>query len=311
MNRLRYLILLFAVLLAPAGACTKCPQGASLCPGAGGTSATGGRAATGGKFATGGRPAVATGGQLVAIEPVMPPCVTAGFKLPAPRTYSLGRRLTKGSSMLTAAPVQFVPDMSSVRRDTVDLINLDQGSIGSCTGNAAVKAVGTFPFDRSAVESDAVLVYEGATKIDPFPGAYPPNDTGSDGNSALQALKNLGWSVRSGKPLATWVHATSFEHLITLLHTGPVIIGIPFKNSNFSYDSCGLMQQGTDQDIGGHELDLVQWSEPEQNVVVVHSWGKDYGIKDDRGATGYGRISRATLTAKLNAGGDAIGLVPP
>jgi hypothetical protein len=311
MNRLRCLVLLFAVLLAPAGACTRCPNGASLCPGTGGTAATGGRGATGGRIAIGGRPAAATGGQAVAVEPAMPPCVSSGFRLPPPRAYPLGRVMTKGQSMLEAAPVQFVPDMSSVRWNTVDWVNLDQLRLGSCTGNAVVKAVGTLPFDRSANENDAVMIYSAATKIDPFTGAYPPTDTGSDGNSALQALKNLGWSVRNGKPLANWVQAVSFEHLVTLLHAGPVIIGIPFRNSNFTYDSCGQMQQGNDPDIGGHELAVTQWSAPEQAVVVVHSWGPEYGIKDDRGATGYGRISRAVLTAKLMAGGDAIGLIPP
>jgi hypothetical protein len=311
-NPLKLLVLLFAVLLAPAGACTRCPQGATNCPATGGTAATGGKAAAGGtaRLTTGGNAPAATGGTLAA-EPAMPPCVSSGFKLPAPRSYPLGRKLTAGESMRTVPPVAFVSDLTSVRWDTVDLVNLDQGNIGSCTGNAALKAVCTAPFDRSANETDAVKVYAKATALDSFPGTYPPTDTGSDGNSALQALKNLGWSVRNGKPLAAWVRATSFEHLVTLLHTGPVIIGIPFRQSQFTYDRCGLMQIGTDRVIGGHELAVVQWSAPEQNVLVVHSWGKDYGIKDDRGATGYGRISRAGLTALLADGGDAIGLVPP
>lgn len=319
MNRLKLLVLLFAVLLAPAGACTRCPNGASICPGTGGTAATGGRSATGGRKATGGTPP-ATGGK-VAAEPPGPPCVPSGARKVGPnQTFPLGRKMTGGVRMLDALPVQFVPDMSSVRWDTVDFVNLDQSqywdgkkfiSLGSCPGNAVAKAVGTAPFDRSANEQDAVKIYSDATNIDPFNGRYPPTDTGSDGNSALQALKNLGWSVRNGKPLTTWVRAVSFEHAITLLHQGPVIIGIPFKQSNFDYDSCGVMQNGTDADIGGHELAVVQWIASEQNVVVVHSWGKDYGIRDDRGATGYGRISRAVLTAKLQAGGDAIGPVPP
>lgn len=304
MNRLKIIVLLFAVLLAPAGACTRCPQNATNCPASGGTAATGGNRATGGAI-----PVRATGGTK-ATDPGVPPCVPSGMKVGPEKSYPLGRVMTAGHSMLTAAPVQFTPDLTSVRWDTVDLVNLTQ-RIGSCTGNAAVKAVGTAPFDRSANETDAETVYSAATKIDPFKGQWPPTDTGSDGNSALQALKNLGWSVRNGKPLSSWVRATSFEHAITLLHSGPIIIGIPWRQSNFSYDSCGKMLDGTDPNIGAHELAVVQWIAPEQNVVVVHSWGPEYGIKDDRGATGYGRISRAVLTQKLLAGGDAIGLVPP
>ncbi len=68
----------------------------------------------------------------------------------------------------------------------------DQGSLGSCTGNAAVGCLATGPFfDTVGPEDDARLrgldqvaaveVYEAATTVDPFPGQYPPTDTGSDG----------------------------------------------------------------------------------------------------------------------------------
>jgi hypothetical protein len=62
---------------------------------------------------------------------------------------------------------------------------LDQGDLGSCTGNATVGVLGTEPYfsllsaDQQASLSEdlAVAIYSGGTQRDTFPGVYPPEDT--------------------------------------------------------------------------------------------------------------------------------------
>jgi hypothetical protein len=71
-----------------------------------------------------------------------------------------------------------------------ELAILDQGKLGSCTGNAGTGALGTQPFydavgrsvlpatdDAARAEQFAVTLYEDATVVDGYPGTYPPDDT--------------------------------------------------------------------------------------------------------------------------------------
>jgi hypothetical protein len=82
---------------------------------------------------------------------------------------------------------------------------LDQGKLGSCTGNAGTGAVGTQPFyhqvgknvlpavdDASAGEQFAVKLYSDATKADAIPDSYPPDDTGSSGLAICKVLNARG-----------------------------------------------------------------------------------------------------------------------
>src|SRR3954447_21394317 len=61
-------------------------------------------------------------------------------------------------------------------------IPLDQGQLGSCTGNACEMACYEMPGHSAKVtktEAQAVALYRRATVLDGFPGTYPPEDTGS------------------------------------------------------------------------------------------------------------------------------------
>jgi hypothetical protein len=98
---------------------------------------------------------------------------------------------------------------------------LDQGALGSCTGNAAAGALGTDPLYNTLPaghppldEDFAVRVYSAATKIDPWPGDYPPDDTGSDGLSAAKACKALGL-------IPGYLHATSLDGMQAALQDTP------------------------------------------------------------------------------------------
>src|SRR4249920_3889461 len=56
--------------------------------------------------------------------------------------------------------------------------------VGSCTGHSAAQNLNCKPLHKRrqayASESTAMDIYRLATTLDPWPGSYPPDDTGSD-----------------------------------------------------------------------------------------------------------------------------------
>lgn len=100
---------------------------------------------------------------------------------------------------------------------------LDQGDLGSCTGNAITGCLNTLPLHITGThlktEADAVRLYSEATRLDSFQGAYPPEDTGSSGLAACKAAKNEGL-------ISGYRHAFSVEAALTALMSGPVITGV-------------------------------------------------------------------------------------
>src|SRR5262249_29803098 len=123
------------------------------------------------------------------------------------------------------------------------LVILDQGQLGSCTGNAGTGALGTEPFfsavgksvlpdpsDGAAGEKFAVQLYSDATKADGYPGTYPPDDTGSSGLAICKVLK-----ARNTIKGYRWAR-TSYG-LLQLLQNGPVLQGMPWYEAFFHPDS--------------------------------------------------------------------------
>lgn len=127
---------------------------------------------------------------------------------------------------------------------------LDQGSLGSCTGNAAAHALNCAPFHqprhRLYWEPTAVNFYSHATMIDPYDGTYPPEDTGSDGMSVLKVLKNLG-------KIGSYRHAFGLDHALHALVEGPWIMGVQWTQDMFQPDRRGFIYP-TGAVAGGHEI---------------------------------------------------------
>jgi len=103
----------------------------------------------------------------------------------------------------------------------------DQGSLGSCTGNAGRCCVlGSDPYwGGNAVFGVVVGAetrtrmrlwcwYGAATKLDSYIGSYPPEDTGSDGLSVAKAAKNAGL-------ISGYTHCLSIDAVVTALQSGP------------------------------------------------------------------------------------------
>jgi hypothetical protein len=156
----------------------------------------------------------------------------------------------------------------------------DQGQLGSCTGNAAVGCIGTgaffssldpqknYPFAPN--EAGALACYEAATVLDPYPGQYPPTDTGSDGNSVAMALKNAGM-------ISGYTHALSFDAAMAALQTQPVIFGLSWYNDMFTPGADGTLSVSGAL-AGGHEVVLSAHDPHTARVRLDNSWGEGWGL---------------------------------
>lgn len=139
---------------------------------------------------------------------------------------------------------------------------LDQGQIGSCTGNAIVSCIYHAPFFAAASkpwatytpdEPGALRAYAKATSEDGYQGTftYPPpggDDTGSDGLTVCKVMKEAG-------DVAGYQASLDLDSSLQALMAAPGPTGIPFFNSMFDTDSSGLMTVTTASGLaGGHEL---------------------------------------------------------
>lgn len=169
---------------------------------------------------------------------------------------------------------------------------LDQGKLGSCTGNAGTGALGTRPFydaaghsvlpdpgNAAAAEEFAVQLYEDATVVDGYPGTYPPDDTGSSGLAICKVLKNRG-------VIAGYRWARTAYGFLRLLQDGPVLQGMPWYNAFFQPGKQGFIDADpkwlSSGVAGGHEVEAVavelDTSDAFSSVITyVNSWGTGWG----------------------------------
>ena len=169
-----------------------------------------------------------------------------------------------------AALKRRVPVLWTMRAPT-----LNQGDLGSCTGNAAAHALNTDPLFRGRVftEDDAVSIYSAATRLDPYPGEYPPTDTGSSGLSVAKVLKDRG-------EISSYGHAFGLEHFLGALQLNPVLVGIPWHTDMFNPDSRGFVRPTGDV-AGGHEI-LAVGDDAKSVITFQNSWGADWGVSGGR-----------------------------
>lgn len=181
---------------------------------------------------------------------------------------------------------------------------LDQGNVGSCTGNEETGALGTgpvfegLPANHPALDENlAVEIYSAAETID-GDGPYPPNDNGSTGPSAAQAAQNLGL-------ISGYLHCFSLADVLDALETGPVGIGANWYDSMDTPDSSGLVTISAGAQIrGGHEFLCRGKDVTKQLLMFDNSWGAGWGDK------GSFIMSYATLERLLSEQGDATVSLP-
>lgn len=206
------------------------------------------------------------------------------------------------------APVPDFP-LQSVLWPSV-IPRLDQGNVGSCTGNAAVDCLGTMPLavrevTANLTEDLALQIYSAAETID-GDGPFPPNDNGSSGLSVAQAAQNMGL-------ISGYQHAFGIDHTLQALMGGAVIVGVNWYDSMMNPDPTGLITVPSDPNatpVGGHEICSNQYvldtAAPGGGWLwLINSWGPGWGIN------GTARISAADLGTLLDQDGDTVQFVAP
>lgn len=174
---------------------------------------------------------------------------------------------------------------------------LDQGQLGSCTGNAGTGLLGTDSAGRQGLtsvtisveaarashgafgpgvyapdEDFAVRLYSLATRLDSVAGHYPPTDTGSSGLGVAKALRVLGLASSYG-------HAFSMSALTSALQRGPVMIGIVWLNSMFDPNGDGQLVVDPGSGVaGGHEIELNRYDATSGDFWITNSWGEGWGV---------------------------------
>lgn len=184
---------------------------------------------------------------------------------------------------------------------------LDQGNVGSCTANAAFGLLMTQPFSNGTVytEQDCLALYHEETVLDDveIPGQYPPNDTGSAGIYAMQALQNRGL-------IDSYSHAFTLDAALAALATGPIAVGSVWMQSMFDPNSSGVIQVNKRSGVaGGHEY-VVDGFDPSRDAVrMTNSWGTSWGM------SGQAWIKTADFQWLLSQQGDVVqptvSIVPP
>jgi hypothetical protein len=167
---------------------------------------------------------------------------------------------------------------------------LDQGSYGTCVGNAWAGWGNAAPVEDSYLEADARKIYFEATCIggscDP---SYQNGSSTRDGVKAMQAR---------GKVTAYAFANTVADVSEWLQNHGPVVIGIDWTNDMFNPDSDGTVHD-TGSIAGGHEIVLIQDVPSKGKLRARNSWGASWG----KGGDFY--LTYADFSKLLAAGGDA------
>ena len=168
---------------------------------------------------------------------------------------------------------------------------------GSCTGNAGTKCVSTSPWPNNFDQAYAEKLYADATLIDPFPGQYPPTDTGSDGSSVMKVLQSRG-------VIKSYWWGFNVDQILAGLMSGPGCFGVEWRNDMFSPDARGRIKP-TGAVAGGHEICFIAWDSDNQEFIIQNSWGPSWG-KEINGCPGCCRIRIDDLASLMATGGDCV-----
>ena len=207
------------------------------------------------------------------------------------RVYSLGRNLEHdpASRGFRAALAPVVLTVSHYHYG----VALDQGQLGSCTGNAMAQCLNTKPLGirggKRLSETDAVDLYSQATQVDEYSGSYPPEDTGSSGLAVAKAAITLGY-------INAYHHAFGIDEVLAALTLGPVIVGTNWYEGMFTPTRDFVTPTG--KIAGGHEYLLLGLNTKHKTVTALNSWGTGWGMH------GRFKMTWPTLDRLLSEDGD-------
>jgi len=169
--------------------------------------------------------------------------------------------------------------------------------LGCCTGvDAAVKCNTAGNRVKGVIldMDDAVKIYSRATQLDPWPGEYPPTDSGSSGLAAAQASKEQG--MISGYE---WLFRGVDDILAALAAGRPVGCGTYWRQNMFKVDKQTGLVDVSGPIAGGHQWTVIGYRKRYDAFLGWCWWGR-WGIN------GSGRflIRRQDLAELLADDGD-------
>lgn len=115
--------------------------------------------------------------------------------------------------------------------------------------------------------------YRKASRRDPFPDAWEPDDTGTDGNTGAKVARDDGFAKGH-------VWAFGFEEAMTLLNHGPVGYGGPWMTSFDRPDVHGVIRWDEGAwERGGHEFAWVGNDPARELIKCRQTWGLGFGVQ--------------------------------
>ncbi|QPO17118.1 cysteine protease [Gordonia phage Lilbeanie] len=150
---------------------------------------------------------------------------------------------------------------------------IDQGDVGMCVGASLAHLLNVCRTRDGGSQflghAEALDLYEDATKIDPFDGEYPPDDTGTDAVSVCKVAQEHGL-------VRVYNHAFGLRQTLLALQTGPVMAGFTWHEGMEEPDADGRIS-ATGEVLGGHQVVLSGIDTRAETVTVLNSWSADWG----------------------------------
>lgn len=177
--------------------------------------------------------------------------------------------------------------------------------LGTCTINTLFNvrnsAPNHKPYTRYLPESQVVPLYSEVTRRDPFAGAWPPDDTGSNELTACKVALEKGLITRY-----TW--GFGLDHCLDSLVERPGGFGTNWYRSMFEPDDQGFVDIRPNSPIdGGHEWTGIGVDFDQEFIWAVNSWGAwGIGHAPTRRKYGYFKVRFSTLDRLLREDGDFV-----
>jgi hypothetical protein len=161
---------------------------------------------------------------------------------------------------------------------------LDQGQVGSCTGETGIGILGTEPLYSGATilavqrafgsldQAGAYNLYSAEESFD-GDGPYPPNDNGSTGLTLAKVLQKNGC-------ISAYKHTFSLDDALLAGQDYPLASGTYWYNSMFNPNpSTGVLTVDPSSGIaGGHEYEVVAYDPVRGLIEIPNSWGPNWGL---------------------------------
>jgi hypothetical protein len=166
----------------------------------------------------------------------------------------------------------------------------DQDGIGMCTIGALFGALSAQPFAFTIPNVLMTTWYIWETNNDPFDGAYPQVDTGSDGNSAMKTAVHFGY-------IKSYTNANTLADMHAAIQSRGGIFGSNWTTEMDEPDRCGQIHVGGSV-RGGHEYSYLGFDKERGREWYRTSW-TDFGLN------GWFWISSDETQTLIDDGADA------